>query len=204
MRYLTVAALAMLGSVGLSGCAQLGIGVPDMPHSYVSDTLVRNDFSLGALYRVTTGRHLPVRVIGQPFPGVAPIDFAQDVVTKMPNGFLNHGSYMVDPGGIAGVGVRIIWNFDPDPRSRGNDVCLSHTSGITRRPGPAGQPVKIRATMALCDEGSPYVTNTGGVEATGPDDPRFIDFIAQMTTSTLLSPPQENSPSPGSGINLGL
>jgi hypothetical protein len=99
---------------------------------------------------------------------------------------------MLDPGGIAGIGMQVVWNFDPDPRDRPDNICLNHTSGFARRAAP-GMATTLHATVALCQEGGAYVANYGGVEATGPDDPRFVDFIKQMTLNTLLSPPTADS-----------
>jgi hypothetical protein len=73
-----------------------------------------------------------------------------------------------------------------------DNICLNHTSGFARRAAP-GMATTLHATVALCQEGGAYVANYGGVEATGPDDPRFVDFIKQMTLNTLLSPPTADS-----------
>src|SRR5215469_13074290 len=104
----------------------------------------------------------------------------------MPSGFLNHSEYMLDPGGIAGFGMRVVWNFDLDPRASPDDICQGRSRGFGRPPQPNGQ--QIRAGVALCQAPDAFVANYGRVQASGPDDPKFASFINQMTLATLLSP----------------
>jgi hypothetical protein len=184
--------LAAAVAATASGCDR--IGVPHVDNSFITQHYVRNNYSYSLLMRATTGRALPVRVVGQPFPGLGPLDLAHAVVADMPTGFLNNGSYMLDPGGITGIGFRMVWNFDPDPRGSQEDLCASRTGGFARRTAAApGTTIEVQAAVALCQEDGAYVANYGHVDASGPDDPRFAAFVKQMTLSTLLSPPTEDS-----------
>ena len=168
----------LLLAVLLAGC---GDDMPVFSRGFIASSYVSNSYSTSLLMRATTGHALPVRVVGQPFAGMAQNEFAKAVIDAMPSGFLNRSEYMLDPGGIAGSGFRVVWNFDPDPRGSVEDICQGRTG---RRP-PSPQ---LRAAIALCQGQDAFVANYGTVAVTGPDDPHFASFISQMTLGTLLAP----------------
>ena len=182
MSSLRVLVLALL----LAGCDDM----PVFDRSFIASTYVANNYSTSLLMRATTARALPVRVVGQPFAEMSQNEFAKTVIDDMPTGFLNRSEYMLDPGGIAVGGFRMVWNFDPDPRGSVEDIC----QGRTGRRAPTKQ---LRAAVALCIGPDAFVANYGTLEVTGPDDPHFASFVRQMTLSTLLAP------DPGKGSRAG-
>jgi hypothetical protein len=171
----------------LAGCSD----IPVFERGFIASTYVANTFSTSLLMRATTARAVPVRIVGQPFPGLSPGEFANRVLDAMPSGFLNRSEYMLDPGGITGTGFRVVWNFDPDPRASVVDICQGRAGG--RRSGD----LRLRAAVALCQGPDAFVANYGTVQVTGPDDPHFASFISQMTLATLLAP------EPGKGSRAG-
>ena len=180
----------------LAGCSEM----PVFDRGFIASTYVANNFSTALLMRATTGRAVPVRIVGQPFPGLSPGEFANRVLDAMPSGFLNRSEYMIDPGGITGTGFRVVWNFDPDPRASEVEICQGRSGG--RRPDPD---LRLRAAVALCQGPDAFVANYGTVQVTGPDDPHFASFISQMTLATLLAPdPGKGSRAGGLDMHLGL
>jgi hypothetical protein len=181
-------AFILVGAALLAGCSDTAL----FDRSFIASSYVANNYSTSLLMRATTARAVPVRIVGQPFPGLSPGELANRVLDAMPSGFLNRSEYMLDPGGIAGTGFRVVWNFDPDPRGNVTDVCQGRSLG--RR--LAGEQ-RLRAAVALCQGSDAFVANYGTVQVSGPDDPRFASFISQMTLATLLAP------EPGKGSRAG-
>jgi hypothetical protein len=179
----------------LAGCSG---DTPFFDRSFIASSYVASTYSTSLLMRATTARAVPVRIVGQPFPDLSPGQFANRVLDAMPAGFLNRSEYMLDPGGIAGFGFRVVWNFDPDPRGSVEDICQGRSLG--RR--IAGEQ-RLRAAIALCQGPDAFVANYGTVQVSGPDDPRFASFISQMTLATLLAPdPGKGSRSGGLDMHL--
>jgi hypothetical protein len=161
MSYMTTIATVAL-CVALGGCT-------GSLSTYYSST-----YWPGEVYAV------PVIVRGDPF-GPSKVPLQDSVVEAMRGNTAFPTSFSVLPEGQIARAYRTVIMFEPPVWASGWVLC---TEDPARLP-PAGDTPATRfpVTAALCRGDRPMSSAFGTIEGSGPDDPRFRQSIASLTTA---------------------
>lgn len=133
------------------------------------------------------GRDMATDILGNPFPGVSQAAFDSAVTTAMHGAhFGPPTNFTTTPGDSArpAYRVRLLWN---GPLSANGNALCSDTSIQGGGAEPGG---KARLIAAFCNSGDASTYVVGSVDGvSGPDDPRFVSFLRQVTLK--LFPPRD-------------
>lgn len=125
------------------------------------------------------GRKLPTLIAGNPFAG--PQEAVRDAVADAIG-----GTRPTDQAVAARAPLRVLWLFNATTRT-GPRICDRSQPLPVADTGPGNGAVDIVATY--CRGDAPQTQVWGSIDGIkGPDDPRFRDFIKQVTVS--LFPPR--------------
>ncbi|GIK96040.1 MAG: hypothetical protein BroJett029_02490 [Alphaproteobacteria bacterium] len=183
-------AFALVAALALAGCSSTPFGDAGKIHYVrVESGYSRSDFAYGA-----AGRDMTTEILGNPFPGISQAAFDQAVTDAMQGahfGRPTHFTTTPDDSARPVYRVRMLWN---GPLSaNGGRLCDGTDFEGGGGPHPDGE---ARLLVAFCRSDRPatyLVGSIGGV--TGPDDPRFVSFVRQVTTQ--LFPPRDGTFEPG-------
>lgn len=174
--------LALAAALALGACAAgSGIGGGRIDFVRVETAYSRADFAYAG-----AGRDLTTEILGNPFVGVAQAAFDQSVTDAMQGahfGPRTHFTTAPDETARPVYRVRMLWNGPPG--TNGGALC---DGTPLAGGGPASGEVRLIAAFCRSDRPATYLS--GSVDGvTGPDDPRFIGFIRQVTSQ--LFPPRD-------------
>jgi hypothetical protein len=162
-----------------AACALPLLAAPAQAYTVKSAQIIGSYTPEDVGYGANRGRDLPAVIVGNPFP--VPVEVtAQAVSQGMRNG--RTGPSM--SGQQAAVAPqRVIWQFDGGTRT-GPQIC------DRRNPLPLGGTGAMGANVVVtyCRGDSAMTQVHGSIDGiTDPNDPKFINFIRQMTAN--LFPP---------------
>jgi hypothetical protein len=173
--------VALLALAACSGSTGFG-GAGRIDYTRVDTAYSRADFAYAG-----SGRDMATDILGNPFPGVTQAAFDSAVTTAMHGAhFGPPTNFTTTPGESArpAYRVRLLWN---GPLSaNGNALCTDDPVQ-----GGGGEPGgKARLVAAFCNSGDASTYVVGSVDGvSGPDDPRFVGFVRQVTLK--LFPPRD-------------
>lgn len=176
--------LALAASLALAGCmasaAMIG-GGGRIDFVRVETAYSRADFAYAG-----AGRDMTTEILGNPFANLAQAAFDRAVTGAMQGAhFGPRTNFTTTPGESARpvYRVRMLWNGPIG--TNGHKLC---DGTPLQGGGPADGEVRVLAAFCRGDGAATYLS--GSVDgATGPDDPRFVHFIRQVTTE--LFPPRD-------------
>lgn len=134
------------------------------------------------------GRDLTTEILGNPFANLAQPAFEQAVTDAMQGahfGPRTHFTTTPDESARPVYSVRMLWN---GPLGTNGGALCDGTP--LAGGGPANGEVRLIAAFCRSDRHATYLS--GSVDGvTGPDDPRFVGFIRQVTAQ--LFPPRDGT-----------
>lgn len=175
---LFAAAILLAGCAGVTDIGDAG----KIDYVRVDTAYSRADFAYGG-----AGRDLTTVILGNPFPNVSQADFDRAVTDRMQGahfGPATHFTTTPDESARPVYRVHMLWN---GPLSaNGNRLC----DGTPLEGGGAAPDGRVRLVAAFCrsDRAATYLVGSIG-DVTGPDDPRFLRFVQQVTMQ--LFPPRD-------------
>ncbi len=170
--------LLVAATILLAGCA----GAATFDTGRLSTNTSRLDFATIA----GGGRDMHTQIFGNPF--AIPDDFFADSVTAVFNtrNSRSPSNFTTRPGPSARPNFRLVLTFNPAERGLPSRLCRSPET-IPLAPAST-RPIRLQ--IAFC-QGDKDISSRRGTlaDATGPEDPRFQNFLAQ---ALQLTQPERN------------
>ncbi len=174
-------AVALAATLALGACAAGIGGGGKIDFVRVETAYSRADFAYAG-----AGRDLTTEILGNPFANLAQPAFDRAVTDAMRGAhFGPRTNFTTAPDDSARTvyRVRMLWN---GPLGTNGSALCDGTPLVGG--GPANGEVRLIAAFCRSDRPATYLS--GSVDGvSGPDDPRFVSFIRQVTTE--LFPPRD-------------
>jgi hypothetical protein len=157
----------LMAVAGLSGCSQGGV---------IGGAYYAPEYSWSEFFAVTDGRYFQVIVSGNPFPAMSEAEFKQRFLPVMqaakprPNLTFTYAP----PPELPRPYYRVVLIFNAANDLNANSVC----AGQIRHKPEATRPFDLYAIY--CRNDLPLTYTTAWTQATGPDDPRVAQLMAQL------------------------